>query len=82
MDNWENVDEVLLDVFNKDQLVKNIVFNGRSSTPTTWFEANRVSDVGDTTASDSALRSQGSFDRVFESANDLSTSWPGRDLEV
>ncbi|GFN98866.1 hypothetical protein PoB_002537200 [Plakobranchus ocellatus] len=42
MDNWENVDEVLLAVFNKGQLVKNIVFNGRSSTPTTWFEANRV----------------------------------------
>ncbi|GFN98865.1 hypothetical protein PoB_002537100 [Plakobranchus ocellatus] len=42
MDNWGNVDEVLLAVFNKGQLVKNIVFNGRSSTPTTWFEANRV----------------------------------------
>ncbi|RUS75955.1 hypothetical protein EGW08_016282 [Elysia chlorotica] len=41
-DNWNNIDEVLLAVFDKGQMVKRIVFNGHGSTITSWFEASRV----------------------------------------
>ncbi|GFR92044.1 hypothetical protein ElyMa_002608200 [Elysia marginata] len=41
-ENWTNIDEVLLAVFDKGRVVKRIVFNGRGSTITSWFEKNRV----------------------------------------
>ena len=41
-ENWANIDEVLLAVFDKGQIKKNIVFNGNGSTPISWFEASRV----------------------------------------
>ncbi|KAK3777123.1 hypothetical protein RRG08_055868 [Elysia crispata] len=42
IENWGNVDEVLFAIYVKDQLVKYIIFNGRGSTFTDWFEGNRV----------------------------------------
>ena len=41
-ENWSNIDEVLLAVFNKGQMVKRIVFNGHGSTLTSWYEASRL----------------------------------------
>ena len=42
IDNWTNIDEVLFAIYAKDVVVKYIIFNGRGSTFTNWFEGNRV----------------------------------------
>lgn len=41
-ENWTNVDEVLLALYVKGQVVKHITFNGRGSSYIDWFEGNRV----------------------------------------
>ncbi|RUS84320.1 hypothetical protein EGW08_007914 [Elysia chlorotica] len=45
MEKWAslvNVDQVLLALYEKGQIVKLIRFNGKGSTPTSWFEGQRV----------------------------------------
>ncbi|GFR79742.1 craniofacial development protein 2-like [Elysia marginata] len=41
-DNWANVDKVLLALYVKGRMVKQITFNGQDSTAITWFEEWRV----------------------------------------
>ncbi|KAK3772989.1 hypothetical protein RRG08_036323 [Elysia crispata] len=41
-DNWDGIDEVLLAIYKDDQMVQNVVFNGKGSTYTSWFAAGRV----------------------------------------
>ncbi|GFO26626.1 hypothetical protein PoB_005313100 [Plakobranchus ocellatus] len=42
IENWQNVDEVLFAVYVKGQMVKQIIFNGRDSTFTSWFSPSRI----------------------------------------
>ena len=41
-DNWTGVDEVLFAVYKDDQMVHKVVFNGKGSTYTDWFAADKV----------------------------------------
>ncbi|KAK3782597.1 hypothetical protein RRG08_038376 [Elysia crispata] len=40
--NWAGIDEVLFAIYKDGQMVKKVVFNGKGSTFTSWFAANRV----------------------------------------
>ena len=42
LENWANVDKVLLALYVKGQIVKQILFNGKGSTFTNWFNGQRV----------------------------------------
>ncbi|RUS89592.1 hypothetical protein EGW08_002610 [Elysia chlorotica] len=41
-DNWVGIDEVLFAIYKDGQMVQNVLFNGKGSTYTNWFSANRV----------------------------------------
>ncbi|GFR75664.1 hypothetical protein ElyMa_000461100 [Elysia marginata] len=41
-DNWVGIDEVLFAIYKDDQMVQNVVFNGKGSTYINWFTAGRV----------------------------------------
>ncbi|GFS14797.1 hypothetical protein ElyMa_006755200 [Elysia marginata] len=42
LDEWSGVDEILFAIYKDNQMVKKIIFNGKDSTYTNWFAADRV----------------------------------------
>ena len=42
LDNWARVAEVLFAIYKDNELVKKVIFNGKGSTYTNWFTADRV----------------------------------------
>ena len=40
--NWAGIDEVLFAIYKDGQMVKRVIFNGKGSTFTSWFAADRV----------------------------------------
>lgn len=43
-DNWVGIDQVMFAVFKGDNLVHRVIFNGKRSSPTTWFSPHLVLD--------------------------------------